>query len=71
MAQFIEMAEFIKSPCVKICKYEKSFMNGNVCIGCFREQHEITNWVKMSNSDKLLVLDDAKERKREFLKYNV
>ena len=71
MAQFTEMAEFIKSPCVKICKYKKSFMNGNVCIGCFREQHEITNWVKMSNSDKLLVLDDAKERKKEFLKYNV
>ena len=46
-------------------------MEGNVCIGCFREQFEITNWVKMSNSEKLLVIEDTKERKKEFLKNHV
>ncbi len=46
-------------------------MDGNVCIGCFREQLEITNWVKMSNSEKLLVIEDTKERKKEFLKNHV
>ena len=51
MAQFKENTEYIGSPCVKICKYKKDFMDGNVCIGCFREQFEITNWVKMSNSE--------------------
>ena len=71
MAQFIENNEYIGSPCVKICKYKKDFMEGNVCIGCFREQLEITNWVKMSNSEKQLVIEDTKERKKEFLKNHV
>ena len=71
MAHFKENAENIGSPCVKICKYKKDFMDGNVCIGCFREQFEITNWVKMSNSEKQLVIEDAKERKKEFLKNHV
>ena len=42
----------IDSPCVKICKYDDNFMNGMVCIGCFREQHEITNWLRMSEKEK-------------------
>ena len=71
MAQFKQNNEYIGSPCVKICKYRKDFMAGKVCIGCFREQFEITNWVKMSNSEKLLVIEDAKERKKEFLKNHV
>ena len=71
MAQFREKIEYIHSPCVKICKYKRDFMDGNVCIGCFREQLEITNWVKMSNSEKLLVIEDTKERKKEFLKNHV
>ncbi len=71
MARFIENTEFTASPCVKICKYKKDFMDGKVCIGCFREQFEITNWVKMSNSEKQLAIKDTKERKKEFLKNHV
>ena len=71
MAQFKENNVYIGSPCVKICKYKKDFMAGKVCIGCFREQFEITNWVKMNNSEKLLVIEDTKERKKEFLKNHV
>ena len=71
MAQFKENTEYTGSPCVKICKYKKEFMDGNVCIGCFREQFEIANWVKMSNSEKQLVIEDTKERKKEFLKNHV
>ena len=71
MAQFKENTEYIGSPCVKICKYKKDFMDGNVCIGCFREQVEITNWVKMSNSEKQLVIKDTIDRKKEFLKNHV
>ena len=71
MAHFKENTEYIGSPCIKICKYKKDFMDGNVCIGCFREQFEITNWVKMSNSEKQLVIEDTIERKKEFLKNHV
>tara|TARA_B100002019_G_C21026708_1_gene477536 strand:+ start:485 stop:682 length:198 start_codon:yes stop_codon:yes gene_type:complete len=58
----------IESPCVKICKYDDNFMNGMVCIGCFREQHEITNWLRMSEKEKELAYIDIKNRKMEFEK---
>ena len=58
----------IESPCVKICKYDDNFMNGMVCIGCFREQHEITNWLRMSEKEKQLAYIDIKNRKMEFEK---
>ena len=32
------------------------------------ENSLLTNWVKMSNSEKQLVIEDTKERKKEFLK---
>ena len=56
----------VSSPCVRICKYDKNFMDGMVCIGCFREQFEITSWTSMSANQKKEVLKDSKERKRKF-----
>ena len=58
------------SPCIKICKYNEAFMDGNVCIGCFREQFEITNWQRMTGEEKALVLKDANERREEFNKFD-
>tara|TARA_X000000368_G_C22537623_1_gene496338 strand:+ start:296 stop:499 length:204 start_codon:yes stop_codon:yes gene_type:complete len=55
-----------KSPCVKICKYDESFMNGMVCIGCFREQNEITNWLRMTDEERELAYIDINNRKKEF-----
>ena len=60
----------IKSPCVKICKYDSSFLNGMVCIGCFREQYEITNWIKMTVNEKKKSIIDTKHRKKLFDEYN-
>ena len=60
----------ITSPCVKICKYDSKFMNGMVCIGCFREQHEITNWLKLSPDEKRQALIDIEERKNKFKIYD-
>ena len=60
----------ILSPCVKICKYDSKFMDGMVCIGCFREQFEITNWLKMSSDEKKQVLIDTEERKIKFKVYD-
>ena len=60
----------IISPCVKICKYDNRFMDGMVCIGCFREQFEITNWLTMSAVEKERVLVDIKERKTKFKTYD-
>ena len=60
----------ILSPCVKICKYNNKFMEGMVCIGCFREQYEITNWLKMSAKEKKQVFIDIEERKTKFKSYD-
>ena len=56
----------VSSPCVKGCKYDKNFMDGMVCIGCFREQYEITSWTSMSTNQKKEVIEDSKERKIKF-----
>ena len=60
----------IISPCIKICKYDSKFMDGMVCIGCFREQHEITNWLKLSPYEKRQALIDIEERKTKFKIYD-
>jgi len=60
----------IISPCVKICKYNSKFMDGMVCIGCFREQYEITNWLKMTATEKKQVLNDIEERRMKFKNYD-
>ena len=65
----IEDKEII-SPCVKICKYDSKFMNGMVCIGCFREQYEITNWLRLSSDEKKQALNDIEERKNQFKIYD-
>ena len=58
----------IKSPCVKICKYDDDFMDGMVCIGCFREQYEIANWLRMSEKERDLANIDIRKRRRKFIK---
>ena len=45
-------------------------MDGKVCIGCFREQFEITNWLRMSDEEKILALKDANNRREEFKKFD-
>ena len=60
----------IISPCIKICKYDSKFMDGMVCIGCFREQYEITNWLRLSSDEKKQALNDIEERKNQFKIYD-
>ena len=45
-------------------------MGGMVCIGCFREQYEITNWLKMTAEERKQVLQDTVERKTRFENYD-
>ena len=58
----------VKSPCVKICKYDDDFMHGMVCIGCFREQYEIANWLRMNEKERDLVYIDIRDRKMKYRK---
>ena len=50
------------TPCNRICRYNSHFFNGEVCIGCFRDSHEISNWASMSPTEKGYALEDAIDR---------
>lgn len=54
--------DFPSTPCNRICRYNKSFFDGNICIGCFRDVHEISNWSSMSPIEKSYALEDAIDR---------
>jgi predicted Fe-S protein YdhL (DUF1289 family) len=48
----------IKSPCNNICKLN----NENICIGCKRSLDEIASWSKLTDVDKLKILEEIKNR---------
>lgn len=50
------------TPCNRICRYNRSFYNGQVCIGCFREEYEIKMWQSMTAAEKSLTLLDQIDR---------
>ncbi|EJK58626.1 hypothetical protein THAOC_21239, partial [Thalassiosira oceanica] len=50
------------TPCNRICRYNGSFFEGKVCIGCFRETYEIQTWQSMGPYEKSLALLDAIDR---------
>ena len=52
--------------CISICKYDRNFFEGQVCIGCFREQYEIRNWHKMSQEERKAAEKDIFIRKVEY-----
>lgn len=53
------------SPCNRICRYNASFYDGKVCIGCFREAYEIKMWQSMSPVEKSMALLDALDRRNQ------
>ena len=48
----------VGSPCVKVCTLE-----GDMCIGCFRTQDEIREWMIYTDEQKKIVIDQLEERK--------
>ena len=52
--------------CISICKYDLNFFEGQVCIGCFREQYEIRNWHKMSKEERKVTKEDILLRKMKY-----
>ena len=51
----------IKSPCKSICKYDKN----RICMGCYRTTKEIVGWIKMTDEEKLVVLDNINMRRSD------
>mmetsp|Transcript_3751 Transcript_3751/g.9819 ORF Transcript_3751/g.9819 Transcript_3751/m.9819 type:complete len:409 (+) Transcript_3751:424-1650(+) len=53
------------TPCTRICRYNANCYDGEVCIGCFRDTHDIARWSGMSSAEKAFSLEDAADRCRE------
>ena len=50
------------TPCTRICRYNADCYDGKVCIGCFRDTHDIAQWSSMSPIEKMFSLEDAADR---------
>lgn len=57
----------MKSPCVDICKFEKTT---GLCVACFRTKAEHRGWKKLSEKKQQKILDARKERKAELKAVN-
>ena len=58
------MESSVKSPCIKVCKYD---IEKN-CIGCHRSMEEISNWILLSDDEKRQVLKNAEKRSKTPIK---
>ncbi len=50
----------VASPCVGMCDVFQG-----VCMGCFRDIHEISDWHDMTNEKRLAVLAELEGRRKE------
>jgi uncharacterized protein len=49
----------IESPCVRNCCLD----DDNICLGCFRSIDEIKQWGLANHHERLLILQNAKQRR--------
>lgn len=50
--------ETVPSPCVSICALDDE----DICVGCFRSGREISDWGKLTDTEKRAVLARCAER---------
>lgn len=51
----------IPSPCIGVCHLDEE----DVCQGCFRTAHEITEWTVFTEEEKLKVIKQSSKRRSE------
>ncbi len=51
----------VPSPCLAVCQLDDSA----VCVGCFRSQDEIRDWIIATRDDKLAILERVAERRAQ------
>ena len=49
----------IPSPCIQICVIHPA---ERICTGCLRSIDEITRWSRMTNAERIAVMDDLPDR---------
>lgn len=51
------------SPCINVCTLDTA---KEFCQGCYRTLDEISKWSRVSNDERLYILDAAARRRKEF-----
>ncbi|WP_301103375.1 DUF1289 domain-containing protein [Propionivibrio sp.] len=52
------------SPCINVCALDAQ---NHLCQGCFRTIDEISRWSRVSNDERLSILDAAAQRRYQAL----
>jgi hypothetical protein len=60
-ASGIELADFVPSPCISVCRIDAAT---GLCEGCYRTIHEIARWSGASEEEKRAVWDHLLLRAR-------
>lgn len=55
---FIGMSTNLITPCVSQCKLDEN----DICIGCYRSQSEITDWLNKSEDEKIDIVIRCKKK---------
>jgi predicted Fe-S protein YdhL (DUF1289 family) len=50
----------IRTPCVKVCFVDD---DSGLCLGCFRDLHEIGGWSQMSEAERSRVMAELPARR--------
>lgn len=51
------------SPCIGVCSLDARH---HFCVGCWRNMDEISRWLRMSDAEKRLVLEQCNTRREWF-----
>lgn len=55
------LAPAVASPCIKVCVLDAR----NICVGCGRTIDEITQWSRLTEEQRRLIVDQAQQRRTE------
>jgi len=58
-ARGIELADFVPSPCISVCRMNAAT---GLCDGCYRTLDEIAQWSRACEADKRAIWDQLLQR---------
>jgi predicted Fe-S protein YdhL (DUF1289 family) len=54
-------SEAVSSPCIKVCKMDGE----HLCVGCRRTIEEIADWMRLTDAERVEVLNRIKRRRAD------
>jgi len=61
--QLSDIDSIVESPCIENC----CLNDDDTCLGCFRSLEEIVHWHVASNQKRIIILQNAQQRRNEKL----